>query len=188
MKMIPSLARIALVTLFPGCAFVLAQTVTDRVTQEIDSRSFVSLPGTVNPRANAQYDVGRVNAGTKMNGITIYFKLSAEQKSELDALVKAQQTLGSSYYHKWLSPEEYASRFGLSDNDLAKIQSWLEQQGFSVDRVANSHNSISLSGTISQVSAGTSGIPTGSYSITIDGQDSSDSSLTATASMTLLID
>jgi subtilase family serine protease len=149
--LIPSAARIAIATLFSGCALVLAQTVTDRVTQEIDSRSVVPLAGTVNPRANAQYDMGRANAGTRISGITIYFKPTAEQKSELDALVKAQQTPGSSDYHKWLSPEEYASRFGLSDNDLATVQSWLEQQGFSVDRVANSHNSISFSGTIAQI-------------------------------------
>ncbi len=132
---------------------MVAQTVTDRATKEIDSRSVVSLSGTVNPHAIAQYDMGRVNAGTKIRGVTMYFKPTAEQKSDLDALVKAQQTPGSSNYHKWLSPEEYASRFGLSDNDLAKVQSWLEQQGFSVDRVANSHNSISFSGTIAQVEA-----------------------------------
>lgn len=151
MRMISSLARIALVTLFSGCALVLAQTAPDRVTQEIDSQSVVSLPGTVSPHAIARYDIGRANAGTKISGVTMYFKPSPEQKSELDALVKAQQTPGSSYYHKWLSPEEYASRFGLSDNDLAKVQSWLEHQGFSVARVANSHNSISFSETIAQV-------------------------------------
>jgi subtilase family serine protease len=145
------LAAAALVFLLPGCALVVAQTVTDRVTQEIDSRFVVSLSGTLNPRAIAQYDIGRVNAGTRISGVTIYFKPTAEQKRELDALVRAQQTPGSSNYHKWLSPREYASRFGLSDNDLAKVQSWLEQQGFSVDRVANSHNSISFSGTIGQV-------------------------------------
>jgi hypothetical protein len=153
MKMIPSLARIAFVTLLPGCTLVLAQTVTDRVTQEIDSQSVVLLPGTVNPHAAAQYDIGRTNGGTKISGVTMYFKPSAEQKAELDALVKAQQTPGSASYHKWLTPAEYASLFGLSDNDLAKVQSWLEQQGFSIDRVANSHNSISFSGTIAQAEA-----------------------------------
>ena len=151
MRMIPSLAQLALVALFPGCALVLAQTASDRVTQEIDSRSVVSLAGTVNPHAIARYDIGRANAGTRISGVTMYFKPSPEQKTELDALVKAQQTPGSPNYHKWLSPEEYASRFGLSDNDLAKVQSWLEQQGFAVDRVANSHNSISFSGTAAQV-------------------------------------
>jgi subtilase family serine protease len=81
----------------------------------------------------------------------MYFKPSADQKSELDALVKAQQIPGSASYHKWLTPAEYASRFGLSDNDLAKVKRWLEQQGLSVDRVANSRNAISFSGTAGQV-------------------------------------
>jgi subtilase family serine protease len=130
---------------------VLAQTAPDRVTREIDSQSVVSLVGSVNPRAAAKYDIGGVNTGTRINGMTLYFKPSAEQKSELDALVKAQQTPGSASYHKWLTPAEYASRFGLSDNDFAKVKSWLEQQGFSVDRVADSRNAISFSGTAGQV-------------------------------------
>ena len=166
-RTIHSLASTALVFLLPGCAPVLAQTVTDRVSQEIDSRSVVPLPGSVNPHANAQYDIGRANAGTRISGITMYFEPTVEQKSELDALVKAQQTPGSSSYHKWLSPEEYASRFGLSNNDLAKVQSWLEQQGFSVDRVANSHNSVSFSGTIRQVE---SAFQTEIHNYKVDGQ------------------
>jgi hypothetical protein len=48
--------------------------------------------------------------------------------------------------------------------------------------------SLSVSPSTVTVSAGTSGIPTGSYTLTIDGQDSSTSSLTATTSMTLVID
>jgi subtilase family serine protease len=134
-----------------GCVVVLAQTAPDRVTQEIDSQSVVSLAGSVNPRAAAKYDVGRVSTGTRINGMTLYFKPSADQKSELDALVKAQQTPGSASYHKWLAPAEYASRFGLSDHDLARVETWLEQQGFSIDRVANSRNAISFSGTAGQV-------------------------------------
>jgi subtilase family serine protease len=139
------------VFLLSGCALALAQTAADRVTQEIDSQSVASLAGSANPRAAAKYDIGSVNTGTRINGITMYFKPSADQKSELDALVKAQQTPGSASYHKWLTPAEYASRFGLSDNDLAKVKSWLEQQGFSVDRVANSRNAIVFSGTVGQV-------------------------------------
>jgi subtilase family serine protease len=145
------LATATLVFLLSDCTFALAQTALDRVTREIDSQSAVSLAGSVNPRAAATYDIGQENANTKISGVTMYFKPTAAQKAELDALVKAQQTPGSASYHKWLSPEEYASRFGLSDNDLASVKSWLEQQGFSVDRVANSHNSISFSGTIGQV-------------------------------------
>jgi subtilase family serine protease len=81
----------------------------------------------------------------------MYFKPTAEQKAELDALVQAQQTPGSTWYHKWLTPAEYASRFGLSDSDIAKIESWLEGHGFAIDRVSNSHNSISFSGSAGTV-------------------------------------
>ncbi|MGH7995419.1 MAG: S53 family peptidase, partial [Opitutaceae bacterium] len=78
---------------------------------------------------------------------------SAAQQAELDKLVQQQQTPGSPLYHKWIAPAEYAARFGLSASDLDKVQTWLEQQGFSVDRVANSRNAISFSGTVGQVEA-----------------------------------
>ncbi|MFY9747824.1 MAG: S53 family peptidase, partial [Acidobacteriaceae bacterium] len=50
-----------------------------------------------------------------------------------------------------LTPALYATRFGLSDGDLAKIQSWLESQGFNIERVSNSRTSIAFSGTVSQI-------------------------------------
>jgi subtilase family serine protease len=105
----------------------------------------------VSPRASAKYDAGRLNANTRISGVAIYFKPTSTQKAELDALVKAQQTPGSPYDHRWLTPTEYASRFGLSDSDLAKVENWIQSQGFTVDRVSNSHNSISFSGTAAQV-------------------------------------
>jgi subtilase family serine protease len=146
-----ALSVIATLTFYSGALLVQGQTPPDRLTAEIDSSSVMALAGSVNPHASARNDVGRLASGTKIGGITMYFKPSAEQQAELDALVKAQQTPGSAYYHEWLNPEEYASRFGLGDNDLAKVQSWLEQQGFVIDQVAKSHNSISFSGSVGQV-------------------------------------
>jgi subtilase family serine protease len=146
-----ALSVIATLTFYSGALLVQGQTPPDRLTAEIDSSSVMALAGSVNPHASARNDVGRLASGTKIGGITMYFKPSAEQQAELDALVKAQQTPGSAYYHEWLNPAEYASRFGLGDNDLAKVQSWLEQQGFVIDRVAKSHNSISFSGSVGQV-------------------------------------
>lgn len=134
-----------------GCAALFAQTTNNRITREVDSHSAVALQGTANPHAAASADMGRTNADTRLSGVTMYFKPTAEQKAELDALVKSQQTPGSANYHKWLTPAEYATRFGLSDSDLGKIQSWLEEQGFTVDRVSNSHNSITFSGSVAQV-------------------------------------
>jgi len=119
-----------------------AQQPASRLFQEIDARSTAILPGSQNPHASERYDAGRLDPATSVNGVTIYFQPTAEQQAQLDALVQAQQISGSPYYHAWLAPAEYASRFGLSDSDLAKIQTWLESQGFNIERVSNSRTSI----------------------------------------------
>ncbi|MFT4112826.1 protease pro-enzyme activation domain-containing protein [Silvibacterium sp.] len=112
-----------------------------------------ALQGTVNPMANSRNDQGAVSSGTQLTGMTMYFAPSAAQKAALDALVQAQQTRGSAYYRQWLTPAEYAARFGMSAADLDKAKSWLEQQGFTVNRVTNSGNAIVFSGSVGQVEA-----------------------------------
>ncbi|MGC2161633.1 MAG: protease pro-enzyme activation domain-containing protein [Silvibacterium sp.] len=140
------------VVLFCGPALALAQSpVRNRITQEVIPGSTIALPGTVSPLARPAFDIGHANPSTRLTGMTIYFKPSAEQQAALDNLVKQQQTPGSPLYHQWITPAQYASQFGLSASDLAQVQAWLEQQGFSVDRVANSRNAISFSGTVAQV-------------------------------------
>ncbi|HEX4066952.1 MAG TPA: S53 family peptidase [Acidobacteriaceae bacterium] len=137
-------------TLF-AVGFTSAQTAR-RVTA-IDPHSTIALPGSVNPRIAAASDAGRLDPATPIDGITIFFQPTPQQKATLDALVAAQQTPGSPSYHAWITPAEYAALFGLSDGDLAQIQIWLQSQGFNIDRVANSRNSITFSGTASQVEA-----------------------------------
>jgi subtilase family serine protease len=137
-----------------GHAFALGQTpVPNRVPQAINPRAVTNLPGSVNPRANPAFDIGRVDPSTRITRMTMYFKPSAAQQAELDTLLQQQQTPGSPLYHQWITPSEYANRFGLSSSDLEKVEQWLEQQGFSVDRVANSRNAITFSGSAGQVEA-----------------------------------
>lgn len=123
----------------------------NRISGEIDVTQTVPLQGSVHPSVRAENDIGRVSADTPLRGITLHFTPTAKQKAELDALVQAQQRPGSEWYHKWLTPKEYASQFGLSDSDIAKIESWLEAQGFAIDRVSNGRSSVSFSGTVGQV-------------------------------------
>jgi subtilase family serine protease len=123
----------------------------NRISQIIDLTQTAPLQGSVAPLARPENDMGRISAETRLSGITIYFKLTAQQQADLDALVQAQQTPGSDLYHKWLTPAEYARRFGMSDSDLEKVQIWLELQGLTVDRISDSHTSISFSGAVRQV-------------------------------------
>ena len=141
----------AAILLLAGSTVVSAQMVADRVVGEMDALQPVQLAGSANPHARAANDGGALPADTRISGMTLHFALTATQKAELDALIEAQQTPGSAYYHQWLTPATYAARFGVSDNDLAKIESWLQQQGFSIDRVSAIRTSISFSGTVAQV-------------------------------------
>ena len=146
---------LALLVLFSFALFespALAQSpVRNRITQEINPSATVALPGTVSPLATPALDIGPANASTRLTGMTMYFKPSAAQQATLDNFLQQQQTPGSSLYHKWLTPAQYASQFGLSASDLAEVEAWLEQHGFSINGVAKSRNAISFSGTVAQV-------------------------------------
>ena len=131
--------------------FATAQQPANRILQQIDSGTTTVLPGSLNPRVTAARDLGRLDSATPIEGITLWFQPTAAQKADLDALVQAQQTPGSPSYHAWLTPAQYAARFGLSDADLAQVENWLESQGFNIDRVSNSRTSITFSGTAAQV-------------------------------------
>jgi subtilase family serine protease len=125
-------------------------TLRNRITQQVNANVTALLPGSISPLARPAFDTGRADASTRLTGMTIYFKPSVAQQSTLETLLQQQQTPGSQLFHKWLTPAQYGSQFGLSGSDLLKVEAWLEQQGFSIDRVANSHNAISFSGTVAQ--------------------------------------
>ena len=122
-----------------------------RIAAEISSNNRIPLAGSQHPLAQARFESGRVAAGTKLQGISMYFSRTQSQEADLQKLLAAQQNPSSPQYHQWLTPEQFASRFGLAATDLAKVQSWLEQQGFSVDSVARGKNMIRFSGSAGQV-------------------------------------
>lgn len=137
--------------LFGSWSLLSAQTVRSRIVEEINPNNTVVLRGTVSPRIAPQFQTGRMAPSTPIEGITLTFALTPEQKAELDALIQAQQTPGNPEYHQWLTPATYAARFGMSQADLDKVETWLQSEGFNVERVANSRTSITFSGTVEQV-------------------------------------
>ena len=128
-----------------------AQTSAPRIQAEISTSAVSTLHGSLHPLAQAQYDSGRVPADTRLIGISIVFNRSAAQQADLESLIAAQQNPSSPLYHQWLNPDQFAARFGMAQSDVNKVQTWLEQQGFSVDSVARSRNLIRFSGSAGQV-------------------------------------
>jgi subtilase family serine protease len=131
----------------------VAQTPAARITAAISSGSRTTLEGSRPPAARAANDTGRLAATTKLQGVTITFARSDAQEAALQELLAAQQNTASPLYHQWLTPDQFAARFGMADADLAKVEAWIEQQGMTVDRVARSKNSISFTGTAAQIEA-----------------------------------
>jgi subtilase family serine protease len=130
-----------------------AQEPSHRLATEIDDSDRVTLPGSHPPMAKTENDAGQLPSGTILHGISVVLSRSAAQESDLQALITAQQTPGSPLYHKWLSTEEFAARFGAADSDISVIKQWLEHQGLSFLGVARSKNRIFVSGTTEQVKA-----------------------------------
>ncbi len=140
-----------LLALCGGAAF--AQTPQARITAAISSGSRTTLAGSHPPMARSTNETGRLASSTKLEGVTINFAKSDAQEAALQELLTAQQNPASPLYHQWLNPDQYAARFGMADADIAKVEVWLEQQGFTISRVARSKNTISFTGSVAQVEA-----------------------------------
>jgi hypothetical protein len=123
----------------------------DRITGTIDSSRSVVLTGSVHAKAQPQFDQGPVDPAMTLAYVTIMTQPSAKQQAALQQLLKQQQDPASANYRKWLTPEQYANRFGLSQNDIDKLTVWLQSQGFSIVQVARAHNWIAFSGTTALV-------------------------------------
>jgi subtilase family serine protease len=123
----------------------------DRILSPIDAAQTAVLKGTAHPVARAQSDQGRTDTTRRLSGVTLTFRLSPAQQADLDQLLRDQQNLASPQYHKWITPAQYAVRFGMTQSDLAKVASWAQSQGLTVDAISPNRTEVSFSGTVGQI-------------------------------------
>jgi pseudomonalisin len=124
-----------------------------RVRTVPDDTHTVTLTGNRYPLARADYDVGPAAAGHRMERMILVLDSSGEQQLALDALIAAQQDPASAQYQKWLTPEEFADRFGVSENDVDQVAAWLGSHGFSIEQVPTGRRTMVFSGTAGMVEA-----------------------------------
>ena len=125
--------------------------VSNRIAQAIDDRDTAQLRGTVHPLLQRATDQGRMDGGIQLESVSLTFKRTAAQEAAVEKLLAEQQDPKSANYHKWLTPEQYADRFGLSSADLNKVVSWLQSEGFTVNRVARGRTQVWFTGSVSQI-------------------------------------
>jgi subtilase family serine protease len=122
----------------------------DRIAGPIDSSQMVAVPNHVSPLAQPLYEKGLLDSSTPLR-VTMLFTPTADQQTALQKLLADQQNPKSPSFHKWLTPEQFADRFGLSQNDIDKVTAWLQSQGLQITYVARGRDSISFSGDAAQV-------------------------------------
>jgi len=125
----------------------LAVRASSRIVGEIEQDSMHILRGDRHRMARPEFDAGAVAGDFPMEKMVLVLRPSEEQQTALEALIAAQHDPASPQFQQWLTPEQYAEHFGVSENDLARLTSWLEGKGFSIDSVDSARRSVVFSGT-----------------------------------------
>lgn len=132
---------------------VFAQRPKPRLHEAIRDAARTVLVGSRAVQAQGSQDLGAVPPETTIPGITLVFKRSQAQEDALRELLAAQQNAASPLYHQWLTPDTFAARFGIAEEDIATTEAWLQSHGFKIESTASSRDRITFSGNAAQVQA-----------------------------------
>ncbi|HYK92214.1 MAG TPA: S53 family peptidase, partial [Acidobacteriota bacterium] len=92
---------------------------------------------------------GRANPSLQMKSMTFAFQL--QNRPDLERLVSDQQDPKSPNYHRWLTPQEFGNRFGVSEQEYQAAVQWFEQHGFAVRMQPGNHLRIYFDGAAGDV-------------------------------------
>ncbi len=115
------------------------------------SSNRVILSGHIHPRATAENDRGRAESSLYIENVMIMLKPSAAQQADLDRYLAQLQDPSSPNYRQWLTPEQYAARFGAAQADIGRISAWLSGGNLTVMSVARGRNELTFSGNVRDV-------------------------------------
>ncbi len=122
-----------------------------RITEAVDEKNLVVLPGNVHPLARPEFDQGVVADAQPLKRILLLLQRSPDQETALRQLLDEQQSKSSPNYHAWLTPEQFGQQFGPADADIQTVTQWLTSQGFMDIKVGPGRMVIEFSGNVAQV-------------------------------------
>jgi len=79
------------------------------------------LTGNRHPLARAEFEVGPTEPGFPMQRMTLALEPSGDRRAALEAYLEALHDPGSPDFHRWLEPEDFEARFGVSRDDLDRV-------------------------------------------------------------------
>ena len=99
-------------------------------------------PGRVPDLVLKSHKIAQLKTSQPLN-LVIAFEVPKEQ--ELRKLITELYDPNSTNYHKWLSPEDFGSRFGRSEAEINTAINWLLSQGFTIEQTWPNRLAISFS-------------------------------------------
>ncbi len=95
--------------------------------------------------------IARSSSSEQVQRVVLLLRGSDVQQKALATLLDQQQTPGSSAFHQWLTPAEFAAQFAPTTAQTAAVTHWLTAQGLTVEPLPTSRLWIVFSGTRAQV-------------------------------------
>jgi subtilase family serine protease len=121
------------------------------ITSAVNENDLVTLSGNTRPEAIPANDRGAVSGDLLLKNMQLQLRRPAEQEKALETYIDNLQKPGAANYHQWLTAEQYGRQYGLNKSDLAKVSSWLQSHGFTVNLVYASGMVIDFTGTVAMV-------------------------------------
>ncbi len=121
-----------------GCLGAVAQRTpiasrTEQALQSSEARDAGALPG------------------SQPLTLTLRLAPSPAQTSALDGLLEKQTDRTSAEYHRWLTPQAFASEFGANEQVVIRLRTSLAAYGLSLNELSLSGTRLTVSGTAAQV-------------------------------------
>jgi subtilase family serine protease len=106
-----------------------------------------ALPGSVPSWANAAHRVGSADSSQAV-GFRVY--LDNRNQAGAEKYATSVSTKGNALYGKFLTPQQYRSKFSPTDTSVTTVKSWLRGQGFTIGAVPTNNKYVEAIGTVGQ--------------------------------------
>lgn len=107
----------------------------------------VALAGHLPGELSTLIPLARANPASELR---IEVSLALRNRAELDQFLQDLGDPTSSQYHRWLTPNQFADRFGPTQQDLDTVASWLGAVGFQVTASSLAERYVRATGTMAR--------------------------------------
>jgi subtilase family serine protease len=123
------------------------------IAQPVNNAQRITLVGNTRPEANLANDRGAVLDNFEMPHMLLQLKRSDALQQQLEQFAADVSNPSSPEHGQFLTGAQLAATYGPNPQDVQTITGWLRSQGFQVNTVNATANSIDFSGTAGQVRA-----------------------------------